>query len=323
MSASFLERLQNGEILFHYAPLHSLLADWGKPLETHLSKWIIDNPEKYQEALVKSYEAGCTLGCTQTQAASPWRAETFGLRHRVRELNYKSARLAREVTRPPNYVLALVSSTNPDFLQPLGSLSYQEVYDGYQEQISALLEGGIDLFIIAGNHLEEQLIAIRVARDLCDLPIISQNVYYTGKKGFRTMMGIDPAIGSARLEEAGVDVIGGSCGLMSDLPDASNYYRAATKLVREMRRACRKSVSIQPNAGMPQLQGEITIYPATPAQMAAEVEEWVCAGARLVGGCCGTNLDHYRAISKKIGGRKADQVIADRPSPNSKVGKKV
>src|SRR4030042_174280 len=105
----------------------------------------------------------------------------------------------------------MVSTTNPDFLEPLGNMTYQEVYEGYKEQISALLEGGIDVLLIAGNHIDEALVAIKVARDLCDLPIISQNIFYTTKKGFRTMMGMDPATGSARLEEAGVDVIGGSC----------------------------------------------------------------------------------------------------------------
>jgi hypothetical protein len=71
MVKGFLERLKDEEILFHYAPLHSLLADWGKDLESNLSDWIVKNPDKYQDALVQSYKAGCTLGCTQTQAASP------------------------------------------------------------------------------------------------------------------------------------------------------------------------------------------------------------------------------------------------------------
>ena len=308
MAKAFLERLKDDEILFHYAPLHSLLADWGKDLESNLSDWIVKNPDKYQDALVQSYKAGCTLGCTQTQAASPWRAATFGMRDDIHEFNYRSAKLAREVTPPGHYVLAMVSTTNPDFIEPLGNMTYREVYDGYKEQISALLEGGIDLFMIGGNHLDEALVAIQVARDLCSLPIISQNIFYTTKKGFRTMMGLDPVTASAKLESAGVEIIGGSCGLMSKVGDGSDYYRAATALVKEMRKGCSKPLVIQPNAGMPLLVEGQTLYPATPAQMAEEVEHWVCAGARLVGGCCGTNLDHYKAISKKIGGRTAIQI---------------
>jgi 5-methyltetrahydrofolate--homocysteine methyltransferase len=314
MAHEFVERLSKEEILFHYAPLHSLLADWGKDLESHLSQWILSNPDKFQDALIKSYKAGCTLGCTSTQAASPWRAETFGVRDKIHEFNYESAKLTKEVTPPGCYVLGMVSTTNPDFMEPLGKMTYQEVYDGYKEQIAALLEGGTDLFIIAGNHLPEALVAIKVARSLCDLPIISQNIFYATKHGHRTMLGEDPIVASAKLEEVGVEVIGGSCGLMTKSTDPKDYYRSATNLVREMRKGCSKPLSMQPNAGMAQLVDFETVYPAPPEFMAEEVENWVCEGARLVGGCCGTNLEHYKAISERIADRTAAQIIKDKQS---------
>ena len=306
MAMDLRERLQNtDDVLLHYVPLHSLLADWGKDLESHLSEWIINHPDAYQDALQQSFAAGCDFACTQTQASSPWRAEVFGLRDRIHELNYKSAKLAREATPPDRYVLALVSSTNPDFLEPLGKMTYTEVYEGYKEQMSALLEGGIDVFLIAGNHIEEAVIAIKVARDLCDLPIICQNVFYIGKKGFRTMVGFDPKTASAKTEEAGADVVGASCGLMTKSLNTSEWYPAATNLVKELRQGCSAHLSIQPDAGLAQLIGGKTVYPASPEEMASEVLNWVDAGARIVGGCCGTNLEHYRQISAVIRERKA------------------
>ena len=105
MSKRLLDRLHGTEdVLIHYLPLHSILADWGKRLEVHLSEWILDHPDVYQEVLGKSFEAGCDFTSTSTQASSPWRAGVFGLRHRVRELNYQSARLAREVTPEVRYL---------------------------------------------------------------------------------------------------------------------------------------------------------------------------------------------------------------------------
>ena len=191
MAMSFLERLKNtNDVLTHYAPLHTLLADWGKDLESHLSEWIINHPGEYQEALSRSFEAGCDLAYTATQASSPWRAEVFGLRDRIYEFNYKSAKLAKEVTPRDCYLMGLASTTNPDFLEPVGNMKPQEVYEGYKEQISALLEGGVDIMLVAGNHLEEAVIAIQVTRDLSKVPIIAQNIFYWGKKGFRTMMGL-------------------------------------------------------------------------------------------------------------------------------------
>jgi 5-methyltetrahydrofolate--homocysteine methyltransferase len=306
MPRNLVERLSaTDDVLLHYLPLHSALADWGKDLESHLSEWIVTHPDAYQEAIVKSVEAGCDFVSTSTQAASPWRAEVFGMRDKVREHNYQSARLAKEVTPDDRYVAGFVSSTNPDFLEPLGAMTRQEVYDGYREQIEALLEGGSDLIMVVGNHIEEALIAMRVSRDLApDVAIVSQNVYFRGKKGFRSMMGHDPATGSRMLAQGGADVVGGSCGLMLRAEEGGTgdqYYQSAADLVREMRSGTDAFISIQPNAGLARLVDDETVYPAEPAQLAAHGPEWVEAGARIVGGCCGTNLEHYRRLAKALG----------------------
>jgi 5-methyltetrahydrofolate--homocysteine methyltransferase len=304
MSKNLMERLQNtDDTLLHYLPLHSALADWGKDLESHLSEWIVTHPDAYQEAIRLSFEAGCDFVSTSTQAASPWRAAVFGMRHKVHVHNYLSAKLAKEVSPPDKYVAGFVSSTNPDFLEPLGAMTRQEVYDGYKEQISALLEGGSDLIMIVGNHIEETIIAIQVAKDLSNAPIVAQNVYYFGKKGYHSMMGHDPATGSRMLKEAGADVVGGSCGLMKraeDAADPKNYYEFATRLVQEMRSGFDGFLSIQPNAGLARLVDGRTVYPATPEQLAAEAQNWIKAGARIIGGCCGTGLEHYRKLAEAI-----------------------
>jgi 5-methyltetrahydrofolate--homocysteine methyltransferase len=115
--------------------------------------------------------------------------------------------------------------------------------------------------------------------------------------------GTDPVTALSLLSAMGADVVGANCmiGPVEMLPV---FERLASTTDHPL--------SVQPNAGMPQLVEGQTIYPATPEQMANEVENWICAGARLVGGCCGTNLNHYQAISQKIGGRKASQVISDK-----------
>jgi len=226
------------------------------------------------------------------------------LRDRIYEFNFKSAKLAREVTPSDRYVLGLVSTTNPDFLEPLGNMTYGEVYEGYKEQISALLAGGIDVFLFAGNHIEEGVIAIKVARDLSDLPIIYQNVFYATKKGYKTMTGVNPIEGSARVQEAGADVVGASCGLMTKSLDASEWYPAATTLVKEMRQGTDRPLSIQPDPGIPRIIDGKTVWPLSPEEMAREVPNWIDAGARIVGGCCGTSLEHYRRISAVIRERR-------------------
>jgi len=240
----------------------------------------------------------------------PWRAAVFGLRHKVHEHNYLSAKWAKEVTPPGRYVAGFVSSTNPDFLQPVGKLTPEEVREGYKEQIGALLEGGVDLIMIVGNQLDTSIIAIQVAKTLSNLPVVAQNVFYRGKKGYRTMMGHDPATASKAVQDAGADIVGASCGLMKrseDESDPRSYYQFATSLVEEMRAGCTAPLSIQPNAGLAQIVGGKTIYPATPDELAQACSEWINAGARIVGGCCGTSLEHYRKLKVAIKSLKRDR----------------
>lgn len=134
MANEFLERIES-EVLILYAPMQTLLMDWGKDLESHLSEWVLAHPEEYQEALIKSYEAGCDMGHTATQASSLFRSAPFNLQDKVHEFNFKSAQLAREVTPKEFYVVGNISGSNPDFLEPYGSYTPEFVYEGYKEQI--------------------------------------------------------------------------------------------------------------------------------------------------------------------------------------------
>ena len=291
MATGFLSRLQS-EVLVMYAPMQTLLLDWGKDLESHLSEWVLDNPEKFQEALVKSYEAGCDMGHTATQASSVFRSKPFRVEHRVHEFNFKSARLAREVTPETCYVVGNISGSNPDFLEPYGSYTPEYVYEGYKEQILALAEGGVDILHISGNHQESMVIAVQAAKELTNLPVIAFNTYYKGKKGFRTLMGYDPMKATAMLADAGADLVGAICGQWS--------YGDGGEIIRQMREGTDKYLGCQPDAGLPDLIGDKTVYPATPEDMANVAPDWISAGANLVGGCCGTTLEHYRRLSAVV-----------------------
>lgn len=302
MTTGFVERLQD-DVVIMYMPMQTFLVhEYGKPMESHLSEWVISHPKEYQDAARRSFEAGCEMVHTATQACSPFRAKPFGITgpDRIYELNCKSAQLARQVTPEGCYVVGNISSTNPDFIEPVGNMTYDQVYEGYKVQISGLIDGGVDMFHIAGNHIEEELIAIKVARDLCNLPVLALADYYAGKKGFREWSGYGPKEGSEKLQNTGAGVIGAICGLMTKSTDPTEWYPAVVHLVEEMRKGCNRPLAIQPDAGLAQLTGTQTIYPAKPEHMAQEVLKWVDAGARLVGGCCGTSLEHYQAISSVI-----------------------
>jgi 5-methyltetrahydrofolate--homocysteine methyltransferase len=291
MARNFLERLQT-DLLVAYAPMQTVLIDWGKDMESHLSEWVLAHPDKYQDALRQSYKAGCDMGHTATQASSKFRSIPFGLESKVFEFNYQSAKLAKEVTPPDHFVVGNISASNPDFLEPYGNMTYDYVYEGYKEQILGLAEGGVDAFHISGNHIGELNVAVKVAKDHTDIPVIGSNVFYKGKKGFRTMMGQDPRTASEMVDRAGADLVCLNCGLLD--------YRGTTEVLRLMREGTEKYLGVMPDAGLPELIDGVTVYPLTPEEMAKEVLNWLGGGARLVGGCCGTTLKHYEAMSEAV-----------------------
>jgi len=307
MAMDFMERLRNtDDVLVMFGTMQTLLVDeYSKPMETHLGEWILAHPEEFQDSLRRLYAAGHDMVHPGTQANSPFRAKPFGVQDRVYEFNYQSVKLAKEVTPENCYVFGLVSSSNPDWLEPVGNMTHDEVYNGYREQVLPMLEAGVDGIFVSGNHIDESVIAIKVAKDHSDIPVLAATVFYAGKKGFRTMTGLDPKAASAKLQEAGADVVGFNCGLMTKSLDTSEWYPAATILLKEMKQGTDKYLLALPDAGLAQLISDRTVYPASPGEMASEVLNWVDVGARIVGGCCGTSIEHGRRVSAVLKERKA------------------
>ncbi len=310
---SFMERLRNtDDVLVHFGPIPTFLAaEYGYPLEEHVSVWIVDHPGEFQDACRRIYAAGHDSVQIGTQSASPFRSKPFGqtVVDRVYELNYRTAALTREVTPKDHYVVGIIGTTTPDFLEPLGNMTYGEVYGGYMVQIKGLVEGGVNVIAITGNEIEQTEIVIRAIKDRYpDTPVIARNIFYAGKKGFRTWAGLDPKAATARLHETGAEVIGAACGLMTKSLNTSEWYPAATALLKEMRQGTDKYLMVQPDPGVPQLINGKTIWPVSAEEMASEVINWVNVGARIVGGCCGTGLEHGTKVSAVLRERKVKGV---------------
>jgi len=299
MAIDFMERLRNTyDVLVECQSMHTILVEeYAKPMEAHISDWVVAHPKVFQDAIQRAFAAGCDIVHIATQASSPIRARPFGVDDRIYELNYKPAKLAKEVAPKDRYVIGDISSSNPDFLEPVGNLTPDEVYNGYREQALGLLDGGVDLIAVSGNHIDESVLAIKAVKDIRNIPILTDNVFYLGKKGFRTMMGLDPITASAKLQEAGADVVGFACGLMTKSCDSSEWYPGATALLKEMKQGTDRYLRVLPDAGLPELIDGKTVWPASPEEMASEVPNWVNTDARIIGGCCGTTLEHLRKIS--------------------------
>src|SRR5262249_12226698 len=162
-------------------------------------------------------------------------------------------------------------------IEPLGKTSFDEACEAFRQQISALVEGGVDLLMLETfGYLEEIHQAILAAKEVGKgLPIVAQ---VTIDEDGNCLDGADPATFVAKLTEWGGDVIGCNCSVGPvAMLDAIERVRAATSL----------PLAAQPNAGIPRSVDGRNIYLCSPEYMASYARKFVASGVRIVGGCCG------------------------------------
>ncbi len=250
----------------------------------------LDAPEVVLEIQREYAACGCRALTTNTLTMNRIYIETHNVGVAVREVNKAGAELARQAAGRDRFVLGNISSTG-QLLEPYGTYSDAQFYDAFKEQAEILAESGVDGFIVETVFdLREAMCALRACKDACSLAVIVSIAFSTEQKGGRTMMG-DSAQQCARsLADGGADAIGANCG---DIDPAQ-----MAVIVSQFTSVTALPVLAQPNAGKPRLVGDKTVFDMAPAAFAAGIAECLCAGARLVGGCCGTSPEHIRAVAE-------------------------
>ena len=245
-------------------------------------------PDLVREVHAEYVKAGADIIETNTFGATRNRLLQYSLEGKLREINIAGARIAREAAGENVFVAGAVGPLDLR-IEPYGPTSFDEAKEMFAEQISALLEGGVDLFCLETfSDLSEIQQAIKAVRELCDLPIIAQMTIATDGK---TIFGADTEILAQRLDEYGADVIGLNCGV-----GPTHVLTALEK----MRGATTKKLSAQPNAGLPRdVQGR-QFYMCSPEYMSKFAKRFIKAGATFIGGCCGTTPQHIKLISDSV-----------------------
>ena len=252
----------------------------------------LDAPQAVLDIQREYAACGCDALTTNTLTMNRIFIETHNLGVSVRDVNKAGAELARQVAGKERYVLGDLSSTG-QLLEPYGTYKEAQFYDAFTEQAGILVESGVDGFIIETVFdLREALCALRACKENFSLPVIVSIAFTTEEKGGRTMMGDSAEKCAKSLTDAGADVVGANCG---DLDPAQ-----MAVVVSILKSATTLPVLAQPNAGRPKLVGDKTIFEMSPAPFAAGISECLRAGARLVGGCCGTSPEHIRAIAEML-----------------------
>jgi len=286
-----LERVRAGEILLCDGAMGTMLQDRGLEPGTCPELWCLERPDDVV-AIHQAYrEAGSDMVECNSFGATAYKLSHYGLVDRCREINAAAARLARSVAGDSQYVLGSMGPTGA-MLEPYGDETEADFHVAFAEQAAGLQEGGADAVIIETmTALEEALVALQAVRDAAsDLVCIASMTFdpvATG--GYATMMGVRPEAFAEACLEAGADVIATNCG--TGIDDMARILQALRVVTGD-----HVPLMAMPNAGMPVMEQGKTVFRETPDQMARKVGLLLEAGARIIGGCCGTSPAHIAAI---------------------------
>ncbi len=289
MSAVTLRRLlDDGRVHVLDGAMGTMLYGKGFFLNVCYDELNLKQPKLVQEVHEAYVRAGAELIETNTFGANPKKLASYGLADDTEKINTAAARLARAAAGDRVSVLGAVGPLGVR-IEPFGPTSREEAFTFFRRQVDGLLAGGVDGFILETfSDLDEIHAALRAVRSACDLPAITQMTI--GTDGL-THYGTDPQTFAKQLAEWGADVIGVNCSV-----GPAGVLEAVERIVK----ATDRPISAVPNAGLPKDVGDRQIYLASPEYMASYARRMIEAGARFVGGCCGTTPEHIKKMRDYI-----------------------
>jgi 5-methyltetrahydrofolate--homocysteine methyltransferase len=255
--------------------------------------WNIDAPEKVKTLHRGFAEAGADIILTNSFGGNAYRLKLHGAEGRVRELNAEAARVARAVTQEFSRQILVAGSMGPtgELFEPVGTLTHEEGVEAFAEQAEGLKEGGADLLWLETMSAEEEVRAAIEGASRVGLPIVVTMSFDTAG---RTMMGVTPQ-GFGQLAatlDPQPEAIGANCGV------GAAELVATVLGISEARPDA--IVVAKGNCGIPQFVDGHIHYSGTPELMADYARLARDAGARIIGGCCGTTAEHLSAMRQAL-----------------------
>ena len=279
------ELLNDGRTHVFDGAMGTMLYDRGVFLNVCYDELNLRQPALISEIHRAYVKAGAEVLETNTFGATPRKLAQYGLADDTERINRAAAELARNASGGRAAVVGALGPLGVR-IEPFGETSVAEAGADFSRQVQGLLEGGVDGFILETfSDVDELRAAFEAVRRLTDLPVIAQMTI--GTDG-RTHYGTEPSVFGPLLEAMGADVIGVNCSV-----GPQGILEAVERLAPTVTRP----ISAQPNAGLPRDVGDRKIYMASPEYMGNYAKRIVEAGARFVGGCCGTTPEHIRAIA--------------------------
>jgi methionine synthase / methylenetetrahydrofolate reductase (NADH) len=244
----------------------------------------LTQPGLVQEVHEAYVQAGAEIVETNTFGANPVKLSSYGLEEQTEEINRASVAIARRAANGRAFVVGAIGPLGIR-LEPWGPTAREEAIALFTRQARGLLEGGVDGFILETfSDLNELEAAFCAVRGLAEFPVIAQMT--VGQDG-NTSYGTGVETIATKLTELGADVVGLNCSVGP---------AAMLDAIERMVELTDRPLSAQPNAGLPRAVDDRRIYLASPDYMALYARRMIQAGARFVGGCCGTTPEHIRKI---------------------------
>ncbi len=300
---NFRELLDSDHIYVFDGAMGTRLYDKGIYINRSYDELNITSPDLVLEVHSEYVAAGADIIETNSFGATRHHLQAYGLESRLHEINVAAAKIAREAAGDKALVAGAMGPLGLR-IEPYGPTSFAEARAMFRDQAEALAEGGVDLFILETfsdlSVIEQAILAVK---EVSDLPIVAQ---MTIQLDLMTTFGATPEVFTEKLDSLGVDVIGLNCGV------GPTHVLSA---LERMRLVTDKKLSAQPNAGLPRdVQGR-QFYMGSPEYMATFAKRFVQAGAKFVGGCCGTTPTHIKLIVDSI------RSISPRQAPQAFVSK--
>ncbi len=292
MKRSEFAELVKSKIVLLDGATGSNLQEAGMTMGVCPETWILENKRALIE-LQKGYlENGSDIVYSPTFTANRIKLKEYGLEDQIAEINEELVELSKQAVREANigdrkvYIAGDLTMTGEQ-VYPMGKMTFEELVDIYKEQVSYILMAGVDLFVVETMlSLQECRAAVLAIKELCDLPIL---VTLTFNEDERTLYGTTPEAAMVVLQELGASAVGVNC---STGPDKM------AGVVRRMKEVATVPIIAKPNAGMPVLIDGKTIYNMDAYEFAKKATLLIEAGANIVGGCCGTTIEHIRQLAE-------------------------
>lgn len=283
----FREYLSKGAIVLDGATGTNLMAA-GMPIGVCPEAWVMEHQDVLYDLQSAYVKAGTNIVYAPTFTGNRIKLEEYGLEDRIEEINTELVRLSKRAVDGKALVAGDMTMTGKQ-LFPLGDLMFEELVDVYKEQASILDHAGADLFVVETMmSLQECRAAVIAIKEVSDLPIMVTLSY---NEDGRTLFGTPPETAVVVLQSLGVDAIGINC---------STGPMEMVELVEKMAQYSTVPILAKPNAGLPELEDDKTVYKMTPQEFADAAVALVNAGASIVGGCCGTTPEHIKALSDAV-----------------------